>query len=61
MLAGEALRAVGLIADKLGVENGQFEIGSRIPSIELRKKIYAKFGVDLIGVSIVFMVFSCAR
>jgi hypothetical protein len=44
---GDATRAVCLIADRLGDEVGQLELGASIRSGELRKMIYAKFGADL--------------
>ena len=40
-------RAVGLIADRLGKEVGQLELGASIRAGELRKMIYTKFGADL--------------
>jgi hypothetical protein len=48
LLSGrDATRAVCLIADRLGKEVGQLELGASIRAGELRKIIYAKFGADL--------------
>ena len=44
---GDATRAVDLIADRLGKEVGQLELGASVRSSELRKMIYARFGADL--------------
>ena len=44
----DAQRALELIAGKLGKEAGQLGINGNIRSSELRKKLYATFGADLV-------------
>jgi hypothetical protein len=43
----DVLRALDLIANRLGKEIGQSEIGGNIRAGQLRKTVYTKFGADL--------------
>jgi hypothetical protein len=43
----DVLHALDLIANRLGKEIGQSEIGGNIRAGQLRKMLYAKFGTDL--------------